>query len=364
MRVLFVTPWYPTASDPVHGTFVREHARAAALRHDIRVLHDQGVVAAPGSGWLVTREERDTDPIVHRVGVRRPRMPKTSYIRTVHGVVHAARSLGRNGFRPDLVHAHTYAAGPAAALLAANWRVPYVVSEHLSAFPRGTLGQVERTKARLAFARAAAVLPVSRFLGDALGVPYRTVDNAVDTGLFFPGTPDPAPRLLFVGSLLPVKGLDLLFDALGQVRDLPWHLDVVGRGPLRAQCGRWATERGVADRTTFHGTLDKAAVADLMRRSGALLLASETETQSCASIEAMASGTPVVAPAVGGLPEIVPPNAGILTERTAGALAAGLREVLVGRAFDRAAIARYAAGRFSLDAVGRALDVVYEEVVR
>ncbi len=373
MNVLFVTPWYPSVEDPVRGTFVREHARAAALHHDVRVLHNHGVAGHTGHSWSSVRVDEDGGPPVYRVSVRQPRVPRTAYARMLHAAVHVTRQLGRDGFRPEIIHAHTYPAGPAAALLAALWRVPYVLSEHLSALPRRKLSRIGTYQARLAFGRARVVLPVSRYLADAIATvgtyPTQIIDNAVDTDLFFPApAPERAeaigepPRLLAVGSLIPVKGHDLLFEAVGrpEVAELPWTLDIVGDGPLRGTCEALAAARGVAERTTFHGEHSKETVAAMMRRSDVLVLASETENQSCVTIEAMASGLPVVAPAVGGMRELVSDEAGVVVPRTAECLAAALCEVLTGRrTFDRRAVAETARRRFSLDAVGQALDEVY-----
>jgi glycosyltransferase involved in cell wall biosynthesis len=118
-------------------------------------------------------------------------------------------------------------------------------------------------------------------------------------------------------------------------------------------------------RVTFLGLLPKQELADRMRRAALFALGSRYENNPCVVLEAMASGLPVVATRVGGLPEVVDDGNGLLAEpENPAALARAIGEALdhLDR-FDRNEIARQAHERYSLAAVGVRLSAVYEDIL-
>jgi glycosyltransferase involved in cell wall biosynthesis len=121
-----------------------------------------------------------------------------------------------------------------------------------------------------------------------------------------PRTPD-GGRLLCVGTLSPLKGQDLLLDALADVAGLPWRCTLVGpldRDPhFVASLGRRATATGIADRVRMPGTRTGAALRREMEDADLLVVPSRAETYGMVVPEALAAGVPVLATAVGGLPE-------------------------------------------------------------
>ena len=130
-----------------------------------------------------------------------------------------------------------------------------------------------------------------------------------------PGT-EPAPagvgtadggRLLSVGTVAPHKGQDLLLEALIEVADLPWRCTVVGaldRDPhFVAALQRRGREAGLADRVRYAGVLTGPELQLEHRRADVLVVPSRTETYGMVVTEALAAGRPVIAAAVGGVPE-------------------------------------------------------------
>lgn len=124
-------------------------------------------------------------------------------------------------------------------------------------------------------------------------------------------TPRAAPRddnevrLLFVGRLAPVKGIDVLLEALGRL--LPERpelkLTIVGDGPERARLEALATQLG--DHVSFVGYKSQTEVADFMSTTDIYVLPSFAEGVPVALMEAMASEVPVIATSVGGVGELV-----------------------------------------------------------
>ena len=83
---------------------------------------------------------------------------------------------------------------------------------------------------------------------------------------------------------------------------------VVGDGPSEADLRRAIDEAGVGDRVTLKGALPRSEAIEWMRAADACVLPSDWENFPHAAVEALAAGTPVIATAVGGVPEIVEPG--------------------------------------------------------
>jgi glycosyltransferase involved in cell wall biosynthesis len=121
-----------------------------------------------------------------------------------------------------------------------------------------------------------------------------------------PGT-DGATRLLCVGSLTPTKGQDLLVEALAAVTDLPWSCDLVGplrRDPAYVAALRCSIERhGLGERVQLTGPRTGTQLATAYSAADLLVQPSRAESYGMVLTEALARGIPVLAAAVGGVPE-------------------------------------------------------------
>ncbi|HKY23480.1 MAG TPA: glycosyltransferase [Vicinamibacterales bacterium] len=106
------------------------------------------------------------------------------------------------------------------------------------------------------------------------------------------------PIVLFVGRLVPYKGVDVLLDAM---RTISAELVLVGGGPLRAELQRKAESAGIIDRVRFAGEVTGDELAALYRACDLFVLPSVTRQEAfgVVQIEAMARGKPVVSTSVG-----------------------------------------------------------------
>jgi glycosyltransferase involved in cell wall biosynthesis len=347
--------------------FVREHARAAASAgHHVVILADDGPDARV-RGLYSTIEEHDGPLQVVRFSYR-PRAARIAYI---VAVLELARRLRRSGTPVDILHAHVHRMGLPAVVAGALLRRAVVISEHSSEWSERTLSSGALRRARIAFRHAALVCPVSRALQasiEAYGVEgeFRVVPNAVDTEIFYPceRIPDAAPaRLVNVALHEEIKGLDVLLQAFALLAESRPDvvLELIGDGPRKGSLERLAAELGIADRVRFRGALAPGDVAEALRAADLFVLSSRSETLGAAVIEALCTGLPVVATAVGGVPEVIGEEDGMLVPPgDADRLATGVGAALddYGR-FDRVAIARRARQRFSTQAIGGIWDDIY-----
>jgi glycosyltransferase involved in cell wall biosynthesis len=108
---------------------------------------------------------------------------------------------------------------------------------------------------------------------------------------------------VFVGRLVPAKHLDLAFAAMRHVPEA--SLVIVGDGPERHRLAQAVATGGLADRVSLTGALPRREAIEWLRAADAALLSSAWENFPHAAVEALAVGTPLLATAVGGVPEVI-----------------------------------------------------------
>jgi glycosyltransferase involved in cell wall biosynthesis len=197
-------------------------------------------------------------------------------------------------------------------LVPAAARVRLVVLVHMPLGQDGA-GDDARERERAVLAAADSVVTTSRWARGALldlyGLPPGRVHVAppgVDAAEPAPGTPT-AGALLCVAAVTPGKGHDVLLDALAPIADIPWRCRCVGtleRDPAFAERLRLRAVRGgLGERMSFPGPATGAALDRSYAGADLLVLPSRAETYGMVITEALARGLPVVAAAVGGVPE-------------------------------------------------------------
>lgn len=190
-------------------------------------------------------------------------------------------------------------------------RVPYVVSTHGGLHPRARrIRRFRKAVAWRAYQRpilesAAALHAMSPEEAQVLSTLVDTPTFVVPFGIDAPphparSQPDPAsPQLLFMGRLVPSKGLDVALGLLAHVRHqaLGARLHVAGDSDLdayKARLQRQVNELGLADSVAWHGWVDGPAKWDLIRQCDLLLMPSEFESFGTSMVEALSQGTPVL----------------------------------------------------------------------
>jgi glycosyltransferase involved in cell wall biosynthesis len=144
----------------------------------------------------------------------------------------------------------------------------------------------------------------------------RMLENGVDLDLFCPPAQKELHeelRVLFVGRLIPAKGVSLLLEAVRRVRNkVPLRLTITGDGPLLSSLQQEARDKGIADSVEFTGNLTLAQVRERMHHADLFCLPSVRESGGAVLLEAMACALPVAGVNWGGPAEIVDEEIGRL----------------------------------------------------
>jgi len=391
MRVLCVSRNFPNPLLPRLGLWADRLLRACTPACDFKVIAPIPY-APPLPGFHAYTRFRAVPPSRWDDGVEvfHPRF-LTAPGQWLHGVEHATQYFPaervadriRTEFPFDLVHAHfTYPDGVVGARLAERYTVPLIISEHalwepwMEHHPRVRRHAV-RAAARASFhlaASQAARDSIARFTGDSPRL--RIVPNLVDERTFrlpAAGTARDSKRLLFVGLIRRVKGVDVLLHALRRLldagRDL--RLKVVGDSFYESYrreiegLKMLSRELRVADRVEFAGGKPSAEVAVEMGASAALVLPSRRESFGAVLAEALACGTPVVATDCGGPRDIVSEAVGTLVPpEDPAALALGIERVLTRAAsYEPARLRAHSLERFGSQRIAARMIDVYREAL-
>lgn len=282
--------------------------------------------------------------------VRRPRRPGMRSLAWVAGAVATGTRLARAAARQGEVVVLN-GAEPwgwlAAWLVSRRVRRPWLMDVHgdYLGLPVASLGRRRRAVLRRAvvvFARrSTARRVVARSIADALR--RRGISSVLIPSRLLPDWEQPlprarppladpsAPRLLAVGRLHPSKGYDLLLAAVAElVATLPGlRLRIVGDGPLRGALAQQAHHLGLGGHVAFLGAQGVAEVREEMAGADLFVISSRDEGMPRTLMEAAASGVPVIATSVGGIPAATEGWESVtLVDPEPADIAAGVRRVL------------------------------------
>ena len=235
---------------------------------------------------------------------------------------HARRAL--DSVKPDVVHIQSHIIiGRGLAREARKRGIPIIATNHVMAenildfttLPHAlndVFVKLAWADAKRTFAMTRAVTTPTRKAADFL---ESTIDITgvipiscgIDRSNYRPDlTPRDANRILFVGRLTTEKHIDVLLKAVARLDPaLEVHVDLVCEGDQRKNLETMAHSLGLDARVTFHGHAPEEDLRTLYSRASLFAIASIAELQSIATMEAMASGLPIVAADAVALPHLV-----------------------------------------------------------
>ncbi|MDA1312129.1 MAG: glycosyltransferase [Acidobacteria bacterium] len=329
------------------------------IRETVRVMASQGVLVD-----VFTRSHGDADEdvwlgagcrLVH-VDAGPPDTAKDDLIPWLETLAQGVREFAQShGGAYDGVLSHYWLSGLVGARLRETWRCPHVAGLHTLALAKARAFPLEAAPPRrvegerLVVREADLLLAATEHDRDVLIADYQAdasriviAPPAVDTGRFAPrdradcrrrlGLPVSGQHLLFVGRTIPLKGIDVLLEALSLMDPAVSALIVGGElGGREHESLRTVARRlGVAEQVTLVGSVPHEYLPLYYGASDVCVVPSYYESYGMVALEALACGRPVVASKVGGLVAVVDDgvNGFLVTAGSAEELAKALTTLL------------------------------------
>jgi len=333
MKVQIITNLYPLPWEPNRAAFNRQQFQQLSLICPLRIT----VLIS----WLERFKHRDIELKPVRLGNLQVNYRSYFYIPGWARFSHAATLLISllfekkhiEEFQPDcLLLSWAYPDGVAGMLMAKLLRLPAVIKIHGSDINMHLLHGSRARQILWAMRHAQRVVSVSKALAANLidskirADKIRVIYNGVNREIFklnpdhefsdqF-GRASSRKVLLYVGNLKQEKGCVDLMEAFANISQQHEELDLyyIGTGRKADTILARAKEQGLQSRVVLLGSLDHEKLAAWMNAATIVSLPSYNEGVPNVLLEAMACGTPVVATKVGGIPEVVQQQAGILVE--------------------------------------------------
>jgi glycosyltransferase involved in cell wall biosynthesis len=394
LRLLSLSTLYPASVRPGFGRFVARQMEALAARPDwdVTVINPIGLPPLPRrllpAGYaplhaIPPMETRSGVPVYHPRFTLLPGLSgRFNPALIAQSVLPLARRLhAETPF--DIVDAQFfYPDGPAAARIARALGLPLAIKARGSDIHYWGQRPAALSQMQHAAREAGALLAVSQALADDmadLGLPGERITvhyTGLDHGRFHPRPraaarailaerfqlPGEGPLVACVGALIGIKGQALAIRTLAEPGMERVRLALAGTGPDEAMLRALARELDVAHRVHFLGALGHDFVPVLMAGASAMVLPSEREGLANVWIEALACGTPLVIPDIGGAREVVTSStAGVLAAREPAAIARALAALIAQPSAPDAVAA--CAARFSWEANAAAMAGLYRKVV-
>ncbi|HEX8515908.1 MAG TPA: glycosyltransferase [Bacteroidia bacterium] len=386
LKILFLSGWYPNRVLPTLGNFVQKHAEAVALNSEVTALNVWP--DATCKGLFEITEQRINNVLTINVYYKKvnSRIPLISSFQKLSRLKKAytigIRAAFERSGQPDIVHHNIlYPSGFAAWCINKEYKVPYIICEHSTAYlPSKNIHRSlnERMLSGIIAKSASFICPVSVDLRNAMiskGIRgnYQVVYNVVDTKVFYPPAERPSTgktRFLHISTLDDShKNISGMLRAIAELSNLRNDFECVFAGDgdtaphveLAAALGIYNTF------VFFEGTKTTVKVAEMMRKSDCFLMFSNYENLPVVIIEAFASGLPVISSRAGGIHEHLSHDKGILVDvKDEKALTAAMDKMITGikgGIFSRKTLADYAGENFSYEKVSERFHQLYHRTL-
>jgi glycosyltransferase involved in cell wall biosynthesis len=226
--------------------------------------------------------------------------------------------------KPDIIHVHSFLAGELALWIKNEYKIPYVITEHSSAFERKLLTDSDLKLALKVFENSHTNIAVSQSLSNAIKCYFKELDfqiipNIVDTDFFNLIVKKQKDDFQFINiahlnknknQLHLIKSFTKVFKG-----NQFYKLLIVGQGPEKNNLQNWIDSNTMNSQIRLYGSASREEVRDLLHQSDCFVLSSKIETFGVVLIEAMSCGLPVLSTKCGG-PEslITNDDLGVLTD--------------------------------------------------
>lgn len=378
-KLLWLPSWYPNKEDPFLGDFIQRHARAASIYNQIYVIY-------------ITKTKNDINKSLEEKTLQGNLTEQMIYYTCQNGFFCKITSLInyfllnrkyikeyiRQYGKPDYVHVHvTLKAGIIALWLKYRFKISFLLTEHYGiyndivedAFKSRSF--LFRYFTRLIIKESQSLVSVSKQMGEninelIIAKPYSVIPNVVDTNLFYytPVTDNSIFRFIHISNMVSLKNVEGIIEAVEMLWKQRQDFELYLVGPITDSVQQAVNKSLLLNKAIyFTGEISYANVARKLRRAHALLLFSNTENQPCVMLESLCCGRPVIATAVGGIPEVVNESNGFLIKPKNVKILEESMQYMIDSysSFDLPVIAKQASSIYSYDVVGKQFYNIYSK---
>ncbi|MGB2128297.1 MAG: glycosyltransferase [Flavicella sp.] len=370
-NILFLASWYPNRVIPGNGVFIKKHAEAVALTHNVYVLH---IISDPDCKQNIEVTTNTEGGIISYIAYLKPCSNK---LVKLFRYWKAYRFIKQKLPKIEINHVNvTYPIGLIALLEKWTLGRPYIISEHWTDYQKpmsDSISNLQKKATQLLVKNATFVCPVSKHLCDAMldfGLKgnYYPIPNIVDTNTFKPSKNSSTDfRIVHISNMLNshknVSGILRVFKSI--LKQIP-ESKITLVGNKSVAYNKEADELGILpsmiDYIDFCNTKE---ISHQIQQSDVFVLFSNYENLPCVILEAFACGVPVISSDVGGIHEYFPEDFGCLVPaRDEASLEKAILEFYTSKSHaSPEKMHAYAEEHFSPKAINRTFNKIYEQTI-
>ena len=380
-KVLFLPSWYPSRLDAFTGDFIQRHAQALSLFipvHVVFIVKDKSKTLANS----MKIEEKSTGNLTETIIYYTSRNYRIGFIERLMSIrkynsVYKrffSKWISKNG-KPSAVHVHVpYKAGLIALWLKKKYNLNFYVTEHWAGYDKANADNFFSRPASFRYITkkilidSKNVVCVSEDLAFKLcsivtTIKTKVIPNTVNEKLFYfeRNTHQSFKFIHHISAWKGQKNTEGLITVLSEFHKKRQDWECIMYGPVQPDLAELVKTLRLAKHIKFTGEISYEKVGEIVRSASAFITFSNYENQPCSILEALCCGVPVIATKVGGIPEIINSQNGILIEPKNELQLFRAIEMIMEEYnnYNQKAIAEDSKNKFSFYTVGKQMSLLY-----
>lgn len=381
MKICIIANGYPDSHEPQFGCFELDQAVALSrYGHEVSIIYVDGRLRHYKRKFGITHIKNGN---IHIYGLY---LFPISVLAKICPIFHwwirkmflriPFAKLVKNHGRPNILYAHFLQNISYAAYLKKKYNIPLVGIEHSSALAKVKLTPAQIRIGNYGYSNCDNLISVSKSLQNHIkrhfGKDSLIIHNMIGQDFYNNQVKiendSTILKIISVGSLLPVKGYDLLLEALYKISStLPkWRLVLIGDGSEHLNLQKKIEELGLSENVSLLGRKSKDVIVNYLNNSTMYVSSSRSENFSVSIIEALSTGLPVVATDCGGAKECISEQNGLIApvEDVDGLANAILTMANSIHKYNRLSISENCKNLFGPNAIASQLSNVFSKTVK
>lgn len=377
-KILWLCSWYPNDEDVHTGDFIQRHALAVSGLQKLEVLH------VFKSGTHATAYDCNQVNENLREHIYYNQVKGNGIIATLIGLFNYVlihlRHIEKHG-KPDIIHVQIpMKSGLIALYFKWRYRIPYIVTEHYGIYNFNLDDHYKsrnfmfRFFTKLIIKNADKLTTVSKSLGEEMNAwvtkkEYQVIPNVVDTSLFYyRSSPQPSQfQFIHISNMIPLKNVEGIIEAVEILYKQRNDFKISFIGSTNSSFVELAKMKNLLGACiSFEGIVPYSEISQRISNSNALIIFSDTESQSCVVLEALCCGKPAIVSNIGGVKELIDDENGYKVEvRNSNDLAEKMNMMMNEYAqFNGKQIANKAISKYAYHKVGKQFLDLYTSILK